>query len=63
MNQWPEFTDKTKTLGTDRCDVSDPIGGSFNVYEQCANQIEDLLEKRLPEIHNLAIPQQDFIRE
>ena len=63
VNQWPEFADKTKTLATDRCDVSDPIGGSFNVYEQCANQIEDLLEKRLPEIHNLAIPQQDFIRE
>ena len=37
-------------LGSEGCDVADPIGSTIDVYRQCARQIQEYLEARLPQI-------------
>lgn len=63
VNEWPEFADKTSPLAYDGSNVSDPIGGSHEIYQQCADQIDTHLDKQQSRINNLIIPDQDIIRE
>ncbi|MBT3891470.1 MAG: hypothetical protein HOF72_12670, partial [Planctomycetaceae bacterium] len=63
INEWPEFADKTSLLAHDGSSVSDPIGGSYETYQQCAAQIDTHLDKQQSRINNLIIPDQDIIRE
>ena len=63
VNEWPEFADKTSLLAHDGSSVSDPIGGSYEIYQQCATQIDTHLDKQRSRINNLIIPDQDIIRE
>lgn len=45
--QWPEAANRTTTLCLDGSDISDPIGGPVERYQQCAEQIEGELGRRL----------------
>ena len=47
VTQWPETADRVHLLRTDHQDIADPIGGSLEVYQQCAKQIEDQLRERI----------------
>lgn len=42
---WPDRKDRVFTLRRDGGDVTDPVGLSVDVYEQCAQQIRGELEK------------------
>jgi protein-tyrosine phosphatase len=46
------------TIRTDGGDVSDPIGGSVELYDECARQISDALDDWLPRLRTefLGIP-------
>ncbi len=48
--QWPNAARRTHLLCSDGSDVSDPIGGPLEVYQQCAAQIRKELETRLDEL-------------
>lgn len=50
LAQWPDAAGRTFVLDPDGRDVSDPIGGTPEMYEDCAAQIEALLEPRLAEL-------------
>ena len=43
LAQWPSAAARTYVLGRDQGDVADPIGGSTELYRQCANQIDGFL--------------------
>ena len=43
----PEAASRTHVLSTDEQDVSDPVGGSIDVYRECAEQIYGNLLNRL----------------
>jgi len=45
--QWPAAAERTWLLCTDGSDVSDPIGGSVDRYQRCADQIRGELKSRL----------------
>lgn len=40
---WPEAADRVHTLSRNGVDVSDPIGHGADVYQQCANQIDEMI--------------------
>jgi protein-tyrosine phosphatase len=44
LAQWPFAGSRTYLLGGPSGDVSDPIGGTADVYRQCARQIDDFLK-------------------
>lgn len=44
LRQWPEAAPRTRLLSRSSTDVSDPIGGPLEVYQRCANQIDQFLE-------------------
>lgn len=48
--EWPGHDDRIELLRTDGEDISDPLGGDFTVYNNCAKQIEAEIAKRLDEI-------------
>lgn len=50
LAQWPEAESRVHALCRHGDDVSDPIGGTRQMYVQCASQIEELLAQRLDEI-------------
>jgi protein-tyrosine phosphatase len=50
LAQWPDAAARTFVLDPDGRDVNDPIGGTPEMYEACAAQIESLLEPRLAEL-------------
>ena len=50
VNHWPEAADRTHLLSRDNTDISDPIGGSADVYQQCAKQLNEQLAKWLPDL-------------
>lgn len=50
INQWPELTPRVHVLSTDDRDISDPIGGSLEVYQSCAKQIESNLQQRIEDL-------------
>ena len=43
VGQWPETSMRTHLLSQSSRDIADPIGGSAEIYERCAQQIEDEL--------------------
>lgn len=47
---WPEMEGRVFTIRTDGGDVSDPIGGSVELYDECARQISDALDDWLPRL-------------
>ncbi len=47
VSQWPESADRVHVLCPDGGDVSDPIGGTEEMYQQCADQISGLIQRRL----------------
>jgi protein-tyrosine phosphatase len=48
--QWPSTAGRTKLLSRDGTDISDPIGGPLDRYEQCAKQIRQELIRRVDEL-------------
>ena len=48
--RWPEAADRTHLLARDNSDISDPIGGSSEVYQQCATQLDEQLGQWLPDL-------------
>lgn len=57
VNHWPEAADRTHLLSRDNTDISDPIGGSADVYQQCAEQLNQELAKWLPDLDFSANPE------
>lgn len=53
LSTWPDAAARTKPLMADQTDVSDPIGGTLDVYQACAKQIEQAVD-----IHAESILQQ-----
>jgi protein-tyrosine phosphatase len=50
INEWPDIADRVQVLRTDNRDISDPIGGSLEVYRECAKQMETHLQSRIDEM-------------
>ena len=50
LAHWPEVANRAKVLCPDAIDVSDPIGGSREVYIRCADQIDAALRERIGEL-------------
>ena len=50
LAQWPGAAARTHVLGDAQGDVADPIGGSVDVYRQCAEQIDNFLKLRAEEL-------------
>ena len=49
VSHWPEIAARTRVLSPDNRDISDPIGGSGELYKSCSDQIKSALEKRVAE--------------
>jgi len=49
LAHWPEAAGRVKLLCPDNRDVSDPIGGTREVYRQCADQIDTAIQERVAE--------------
>ena len=60
IGEWPEFEHKTFVIDPDEGDVADPFGAPVEVYQACAQQIDDLLDQRLQEILGLQPPENLF---
>lgn len=56
LAQWPEAEPRIRLLCRDLRDVSDPIGGTPEVYRRCAEQIDEQLAGWMTEIDFSAIP-------
>ncbi len=39
-SQWPEYAQKVHLISTDGRDVADPFGGSLELYQQCARELD-----------------------
>jgi len=50
LRRWPDATERIHTVRSDGTDINDPIGGSTNVYRECATEVENALQKRVEEI-------------
>ncbi|MEX1224398.1 MAG: L-threonylcarbamoyladenylate synthase [Pirellulales bacterium] len=50
VTQWPDAAERVDILCLDGQDVSDPIGGPLELYEQAARQIQQQLEKRIEQL-------------
>ena len=50
LSFWPSADTRLFVLRTDGGDIADPYGGSISLYDDCADQIEDELMKRMKEI-------------
>ncbi|HZU36991.1 MAG TPA: L-threonylcarbamoyladenylate synthase [Gemmataceae bacterium] len=50
LEQFPDLQGRVSLLGTDGTDIPDPIGAPRDVYEECARQILNGLERLLPEV-------------
>jgi len=50
VTHWPSAADRTETLRSDGGDVSDPIGGTFDQYAACAQQIEEEIAARVAQL-------------
>lgn len=44
ITQWPEAAERTFLVARDQADITDPIGGTAQLYHQCAAQIDAHLE-------------------
>jgi protein-tyrosine phosphatase len=47
--QWPNAAERTRVLCRNGSDISDPIGGSKELYAQCADQIDEQLRQYVAE--------------
>jgi tRNA threonylcarbamoyl adenosine modification protein (Sua5/YciO/YrdC/YwlC family) len=54
---WPEMSDRVFTLRPDGGDIADPVGGSVELYEQCARQIEESLDHWFLQLSETFLPQ------
>jgi protein-tyrosine phosphatase len=50
VSQWPDAASRTSVLCPKQQDVTDPIGGPIEYYEQCAAQIRDALAERVSKL-------------
>ena len=50
LSQWPEAEPRVHVLCPEGGDVSDPIGGTKEMYRQCADQVRALLSQRFGQI-------------
>jgi protein-tyrosine phosphatase len=50
LAQWPSAAPRTHVLGASDGDVCDPIGGTADVYRQCAQQINAFLKPWLDQL-------------
>ena len=50
LQRWPEVAARTLNLRPDDGDVDDPIGGAFEVYQHCAQQIDAALRQRVEQL-------------
>ena len=50
LSQWPEAEPRVHLLSNAGDDVSDPIGGTREMYSQCAEQIRSLISQRLDDL-------------
>lgn len=50
LQHWPEAAPRTQVLRPDGRDICDPIGGSLEVYHECARQIEEAIQARVSEL-------------
>jgi len=48
--QWPEAAARTAVICPDQSDVSDPIGGPIEYYEQCARQLRAAISERIKQL-------------
>jgi protein-tyrosine phosphatase len=55
---WPDMAERVHTLRPDGGDIADPVGGSVEVYEQCAKQIEDSLDRWFDRLSDEFLPTQ-----
>lgn len=44
VGQWPDAATRTQLISRSNRDIADPIGGTADIYERCAQQIEDELK-------------------
>jgi len=50
LRRWPESSTRLHTLRADGKDIQDPIGGSTNVYRECAEEVKTALQQRVDEL-------------
>jgi len=50
LRRWPESSTRIHTLRADGKDIQDPIGGSANVYRECAEEVKTALRQRVDEL-------------
>ena len=50
LRRWPNAAWRTFSLRSDEEDIADPIGGTTEVYRQCAEQIQHALVQRVTEL-------------
>ena len=53
--RFPAVESRLQLISPAEEDIADPIGGALPVYERCAKQIIECLEKRLAEIGEAAV--------
>jgi tRNA threonylcarbamoyl adenosine modification protein (Sua5/YciO/YrdC/YwlC family) len=51
LAQWPAAQTRAHVLGREHGDVSDPIGGSGEIYRHCAQQIDEFLQSWVQELN------------
>jgi len=54
---WPDMSDRVHTLRPDGGDIADPVGGSVELYEQCARQIGESLDTWFARLSDTFLPQ------
>jgi len=50
LSFWPNVDTRLQVLRPDGGDISDPIGGNYDVYERCADEIEAAIAARIASI-------------
>jgi protein-tyrosine phosphatase len=50
LSLWPSADARLSVLRTDGGDIADPYGGNLSLYENCADQIEEELMKRMNDL-------------
>ena len=56
---WPEMHDRVFTLRRDGGDISDPVGMPVEIYQSCAEQIDEELAKWLEQLGDDFFPVSD----